>query len=58
MLVAENRDYVTAVDTKHVSMGQCAAVIKAARQIREHPEWTIEEAADAAKKAAESTRAS
>ena len=24
MLVAENRDYVTAVDTKHVSMGQCA----------------------------------
>lgn len=55
-LAAEGRDNITAIDTKHVSMGQCAAVIKAARQIREHPEWTIEEAANAAREAAESTR--
>ena len=55
-LAAEGRDNITAIDTKHVYMGQCAAVIKAARQIREHPEWTIEEAANAAREAAESTR--
>ena len=55
-LAAEGLDNITAIDTKHVSMGQCAAVIKAARQIREHPEWTIEEAANAAREAAESTR--
>lgn len=55
-LAAEDRDYVLAIDTKHVSMWQCAAVLKAARMIRQHPEWTLEEAGKAAREAAKSTR--
>ena len=39
---------VRAVDTKHVSVGQCAVVISTAKWLREHPEATLEEAAQAA----------
>lgn len=44
MIAAEGRDYVTAIDTKHVSVGQCVVVLTMARLIREHPEWSVEEA--------------
>ncbi|MCI9270237.1 MAG: DegV family protein [Dorea sp.] len=36
---------VTCVDTKQVSAGQYAVVVKMAKLLREHPEWTPEEAA-------------
>ena len=39
---------VRLVDTKHVSVGQGAAVMATARWLQEHPEATLEEAADKA----------
>ncbi|MCI8583764.1 MAG: DegV family protein [Dorea sp.] len=36
---------VTCVDTKQVSAGQYAVVVRIAELLREHPEWTAEEAA-------------
>ena len=47
VLAAEGRDYVTHIDTKHVSVGQAAVVLETAKLLREHPEMEIEEAADA-----------
>ena len=47
LLASEGRDYVTHIDTKHVSVGQAAVVLAAARLLREHPEMGIEEAAAA-----------
>lgn len=47
-IAAKGRDYVTAVDTKQVSAGQCAAVIRTAQVIAHHPEWTAAECAKAA----------
>lgn len=53
---AEERDYVTSVDTKHVSAGQYVAVVTMAKLLKEHPEWTIEEAAEKAREVSESVR--
>lgn len=39
---------VTCVDTKQVSAGQYAVVVKMAELLKEHPEWTPEEAAEKA----------
>ncbi|MEE8885354.1 MAG: DegV family protein [Eubacteriales bacterium] len=38
---AEGRDYVTCVDTKMVSAGQSAVVVRVAQMLQEHPEWDI-----------------
>lgn len=48
VVASEDRDYVTAIDTKQVSVGQAAVVTAVARLLQEHPEMTIKEAADAA----------
>jgi len=48
LLAAEGRDYVKSVDTKHVSVGQCAVVAAMAAWLDSHPEATLEEAAAAA----------
>lgn len=48
-MAAEGRDYITCLDTKQVSMGQCLVVVQTARAIQQHPEWTLEQAIDAAK---------
>ncbi|MBQ5754813.1 MAG: DegV family protein, partial [Oscillospiraceae bacterium] len=37
-LAAEGRDYVTSIDTKHVSVGQAAVVLEMARFLRNNPE--------------------
>ena len=55
-VAAEDRDYVTALDTKQVSAGQCAVVIAVARQLERHPEWTVQEAAAFARRISDSTR--
>ncbi|MCI6888107.1 MAG: DegV family EDD domain-containing protein [Lachnospiraceae bacterium] len=44
LIAAEDRDYVTAIDTKQVSVGQAAVVVAAARALREKPQMTLEEA--------------
>lgn len=45
----ENKN-IYLVDTKQVAVGQCAAVIRFAKELKEHPEWSIEEAIEAANK--------
>lgn len=48
VLAAEEREYVTILDTKQVSAGQCNVVIAMAELLRQHSDWTIEEAVAAA----------
>lgn len=55
-IAAEGRDYITSVDTKHVSVGQYVVVTEMAKLLREHPEWTVGEAAQKAKELGERVR--
>lgn len=48
LIASEDRDYVRSVDTKHVSVGQAWVVIAVAQLLREKPEITLDEAAEAA----------
>ena len=43
-IAAQDRDYVTIFDTKQVSVGQCAAVIRSAQLLKEHPDWDAAQA--------------
>lgn len=56
VIAAEGRDYVTAVDTRQVSIGQAAVVIEMAKQIAAHPEWTVSDAVKAAEQVIEKAR--
>lgn len=47
-IAAEERDYVTSLDTKMASGGQCCIVIEAAKWLEAHPEATLQEAAQMA----------
>lgn len=44
VIAAEDRDYVTIIDTKQVSAGQCNVVIEVAKALKNHPEMTMDEA--------------
>jgi DegV family protein with EDD domain len=44
IIASENRDYITAIDTKQVSVGQANIVCKMAEIINAHPDMEIEEA--------------
>ena len=55
-IAAQGRDYVTSVDTKHVSVGQYVVVVTMAELLKKHPEWTVSEAAKKAKEVSESVR--
>lgn len=46
IIAAEDRDYVTAVDTKQVSAGQANVVVKMAQILKEKPDMTIDEAVE------------
>lgn len=48
LLAAEGRDYVRSVDTKQVSVGQCAVVTAMTQWLSDHPDATLEAAAAAA----------
>lgn len=48
LIAAEERDYVTAIDTKQVSAGQAAIVVGIAKLLLQNPNMTIAQAADAA----------
>ena len=57
-LAAETLPYkqqIRSIDTKHVSVGQCAVVAATAAWLENHPQATLEEAADAAVAIAEAT---
>ena len=43
IIASENRDYITAIDTKQVSVGQANIVCKMAEIINAHPDMEIEE---------------
>lgn len=46
LTAAEGRDYVTTVDTRHVTIGQGLVVRETAAWVREHPDASVEEARD------------
>ena len=48
LIAAQDRDYVTAIDTKQVSIGQAAIVIKIAELLAATPDLTLAQTADAA----------
>ena len=48
VIAAEDRDYVTCIDTKQVSVGQGMIVVEMARILRDNPDMTLEEAVAAA----------
>lgn len=48
VIAAEGRDYVTAIDTKQVSVGQAAVVVEVAKQLEAQPEMSISQAAELA----------
>lgn len=48
VIAAEGRDYITMVDTKQVSVGQCAAVVAMAELLEQNPGMSVSEAAKAA----------
>lgn len=43
VIASEGRDYVTAIDTKQVSVGQGAVVVAVAKVLRENPEMPLEQ---------------
>lgn len=49
VIAAEGREYVTMLDTKQVSVGQCNVVIAVAEKLRENPQMTMDEAVAYAK---------
>lgn len=49
LIAAQGRENFLAVETKCVAAGQAAVVLTIARLLREHPETTLEQAADTAK---------
>lgn len=49
-IAAQNRDYVTLFDTKHVSVGQGEIVVSVAQALEQNPEMTMEEALEVATK--------
>lgn len=42
-LAAQEYENISFIDTKQVSVGQCAAVIRIAQELEKHPEWTVKE---------------
>lgn len=55
-LAAEDKENISFIDTKHVTVGQCAAVIRLAQELEKHPEWTIEEVETAASRISQSVK--
>ncbi len=55
-IAAEDNENISFIDTKHVTVGQCAAVIRMAQELEAHPEWSIEQVEAAAKRISESVR--
>ena len=52
IIASEERDYVTAIDTQHVSIGQGLIVVEVAKYLQANPGVSIEEAADFARRTA------
>ncbi|MGM9941227.1 MAG: DegV family protein [Bulleidia sp.] len=48
VIAGENFNNISYIDTRHVTVGQCAAVIRFAQELQKHPEWTVQQAEQAA----------
>lgn len=48
VIAAEGRDYVTAIDTKQVSVGQANVVVAVAKALQENPDMTLKQAVELA----------
>lgn len=46
VIAAEDKDYITIIDTKQVSAGQCNIVIEVAKALRANPDMTMAEAVE------------
>ena len=55
-IAAEDDEKVLFYDTKHVAIGQCAAVIRFAQELRNNPDWTPEQVMEAAERISKSVR--
>ncbi len=55
LLAAEDRSYVTSIDTKHVSVGQAAVVLQVAHMLEDNPELSVKEAIEVAQNIASQT---
>lgn len=44
VIASEGRDYVTAIDTRQVSVGQAAIVVEMAKKLKAEPDMTMEQA--------------
>ena len=56
LLAAENREYVKSVDTRHVSVGQCAVVLAVHQWLQDHPDASLEEAATTSERISAETK--
>jgi len=56
ILASEDRHYVRSVDTQHVSVGQAAVVLAVAQLLRDQPDLTLDQAAEAAERIAAHTQ--
>ena len=52
VIASEERDYVTAIDTQHVSIGQGLIVVEVAKYLQANPDVSIEGAAEFARRTA------
>ena len=56
VIASEERDYVTILDTKQVSVGQASVVVEVAKALQAKPDMTIEEAVACAKEITDRAR--
>lgn len=55
-IAAEEDDHILFYDTKHVSAGQCSAVIRLAKELAQNPQWTPTQVMEAADRISKSVR--
>ncbi len=55
-LASEENPNISFIDTKHVTVGQCAAVIRLIQEVQKHPEWTVKEVEDEAEAISKSVK--
>ncbi len=55
-VAAEDKENISFIDTRHVTIGQCASVIRLAQELKEHQEWTVKEVEEAAFRIANSVK--
>ncbi len=55
-VLAADGCHIACVDTRHVAAGQTAVAVRVAEELKAHPEWSLKEAAEYAKKVADSVK--